>query len=449
VSGPGWQRGYPLEELKQQTQRFTSYGRRYAFGAFALPNERDIAEARAQAELCEGPGAALLFHKLRHGSRRRDFAGHEAALQPGDVLVRALAFAWEPGAVLKLFEALPPGPALWVEAFEEDRQLTAALMAHGFVYVGTRIGAGSEVKGLYLRAREEERAVRVPLALASAADRATLVRLRAGFFSPDEVTQACVELGAYLGRGPAWQQHYSSYNKRHSWSAFALVGFSEDPGFIIKPSEMSRQWRMEHGGLLAQRPRETEAAASFPVLLALLRDRLPGAPRFERLRFMRLTPSGELSRHADVTNREAGTRIGQVARLHLPLITSASVDFVAWSARGERLAHHLEPGDLWYLDQRKPHCVQNRDPARERVHVVMDVFVTPEIRAWLAATQEVAPMSVDDHVHALAERFIPPSEPEPHRSDRVNELADLLQRTIESFLEAEADADEEGGEAAP
>ena len=37
--------------------------------------------------------------------------------------------------------------------------------------------------------------------------------------------------------------HYSNYNKNKSWSALSLRGYTSDPAFITKPSEMNKKWQ--------------------------------------------------------------------------------------------------------------------------------------------------------------------------------------------------------------
>ena len=88
---------------------------------------------------------------------------------------------------------------------------------------------------------------------------------------------------------------------------------------------------------------------------------------------------GELARHADITDREAGTRDGCVARLHIPLVTHEDVLFESWGLRGERQEMHFAVRGLYYLDQRKPHRVINRSPV-ERIHLVVDTYCSEELR---------------------------------------------------------------------
>ena len=119
--------------------------------------------------------------------------------------------------------------------------------------------------------------------------------------------------------------------------------------------------------------------------LDLLREivgRLPGQP--QRIRLMRLAQSGgELTRHADIVDPEAGTADGQTVRIHIPLISPPECKFTSWDEDGRRIAEHLAPGSLWYLDTRKPHAVQNPGN-RDRIHIVVDLFANDDVRALIA-----------------------------------------------------------------
>lgn len=183
-----------------------------------------------------------------------------------------------------------------------------------------------------------------------------------------------------------WSQHYSDYNKRDSWSAFALRGFdAEDPSFIIKPEEMSKRWKKENPERLEASCCETIAARSFPETMKLV-DRIPA--KKERVRMMRLAPKiGELGRHADITDRNAGTSDGKIARLHIPIVTDERCKFRTWSETGKESVSQVPVGSLWYLDVRKPHSVVNPSP-KERIHLVVDVVCNEEIRKMIEASKK-------------------------------------------------------------
>lgn len=377
-----WRRGYPLEELVALARPFKTMHKPLVFGAFGLVKERDVAEAMSRGCFFyvgdgETAGAALFKELTRTSSLPTDFTGDEIPLFSGKRLyVSALAAtsALMADDLLLKLGARGGSDAMYVEIFEEDRIARAALGRAHYSYLATKISAGGEVKGVYAAPwtfpDDHQYAVE---------DEATLVVLRPEFISPEEREAILGE----IYNESRWQQHYSSYNKRKSWTSFALRGYQDDPGFIIKPAEMSKAWREGNPLLLDAKPRDTEIAHLFPRTMEVVR-RLGLA--LDRVRFMRLSgKNGELTRHADITDREAGTANGKISRLHVPVKTQPGVEFVGWSHRGERIATHLPERSLCYLDQRKPHAVTNSS-GEERVHLVVDVLCNQWLRDQIVST---------------------------------------------------------------
>lgn len=383
-----WQRGIELAVLKRHADLFRARHKPLVFGAFGLTKERDIAAALAEQRLVwtghttdsgsprsSGIGACAITHRLKAGSTHRDFCGRELKLRAGDVNVSSFAcLTPELGARVLAAINERAGDCVFVEAFEEDATAREALDAAGFTYCMTKITAGSENKGMY------SSSPRSALPELPRSESAALEVCRPGFASPEEVAQALAEVRAFEAAGPMWAQHYSSYNKRQSWTAIALRGYDPaDPSFIIAPREMSQGWKAENPERLKAACDWTKAAEHFPTALALV-DRVPGAK--DRVRFMRLAAAGELTRHADITDRLAGTADGRLTRVHIPLVTNDGVRFVGWGLRGERIERWLPPGALCFLDQRKAHAVVNRSAA-ERIHIVADVESSPALRELL------------------------------------------------------------------
>ena len=240
----------------------------------------------------------------------------------------------------------------------------------GFHYIATKVKASSDLKGLYCRNAAYKKLPE--------ADKATLRTIKEGFISEGERLAILSELER---ADKFWADHYSSYNKRHSWTAFALKGYKpDDPTFIIKPAEMSKKWKAENADTFGKPSEWTSLCHLFPTAIEVSK-RIPG--RKDRVPFMRLEKKGELTRHADITDREAGTADGLVSRLHIPIVTSGDCHFFAWTARGKKLDLTLQQRDLVYLDQRKPHAVKNNSPESERIHFVIDVHSGPVLRDWI------------------------------------------------------------------
>jgi hypothetical protein len=390
-----WTRGYDIGRLKALTRPFKAAHKPFVFGAFGLTKERDVAEAIADDSLLvigEEPEAAAIGSFVRSNSQPLDFAGNPITLFRGSrFMVRAFAALSAAGAdrLLAAVRHRAEPSATYCEVFEEDLAAKAALARARYLFLGTKVLAGGEIKGVY--AAPWSYPWSSPFERSYAPEEAASLEIVSpGFVSPYEQGVLLKEASE---RG-AWTQHYSSYNKRKSWTSFALRGYSDDPSFIIKPSEMAKSWKSAHPELLAEKPRWTHIAERFPGTLKAL-QRLGAGLDFDRVRFMRLAAGGgELTRHADVTDREAGVQPGKVMRLHVPLKTSPAVRFSCWGHRGARREISLPARALCYLDQRKPHAVVNPS-SEERIHLVVDVRSTDELRTKVKEAYVARSASLD------------------------------------------------------
>ena len=376
-----WQNGIELDRLRGIAAVFKQRHKPLVHGAFGLIKERDIADALIAGALAykgtpDAPRAAAIVHRLKSKGGATDFAGRVIEMRPGDV--KASAFAAldvEAGvAVLQHIARHAPRHA-WVELFEEDEIARAAIeQVPELQYRATKIAAGSEVKGIYSSVPDHDEPLHPAEAL-------SLKVVRRDYVEADERAAILAEIDAFA----EWEQHYSSYNKRQSWTAYALRGYdAEDPRFIVKPAEMAKSWKAEHPERMRATAEWTSACPKFPHLMRLVQRTLGGRGA-DRVRLMKLAPKGELSRHADITDRDAGLGDGCLARLHIPLRTSDAVIFHGWDKRGRHIETHFPEGALCYLDQRGPHRVENRDPKLQRVHLVLDVESDSHLRALIDA----------------------------------------------------------------
>ncbi len=360
----------------------------FAQSVFSIPPQKEIDRILKEHRAIYFPGCAALYHINKSESHHRDFADRMVTILPGDLFVSDFAYTHQANAIraLNLLKqrAKEAGAGCWLELFEEDEGAKDAALHCGFIYVASKISAFSDVRGIYgwwdpsIRAR----AIRSIPPVLDNAEELTLSEVVKGFATPREVAAIRAELDEYLlVHHGKWADHYSNYNIRKSWTAFALRGFvKDDPGFIIKPSEMMRKWKEANKHLLNNELTQTTAAPFFPNAWKLAL-KIPGQK--ERVRFMRLAAeTGELGRHADISDRFAGVQNGLVARFHVPIRTCDECYFRAWDARGKKLEQKLKVGNLYYLDQRKPHAVVNQCK-EDRVHFVVDVFMNPQARALL------------------------------------------------------------------
>jgi hypothetical protein len=173
--------------------------------------------------------------------------------------------------------------------------------------------------------------------------------------------------------------HYSNYNKDKSWSAISLRGYTPDWAFITKPAEMGKKWRWDNKDT-EFKLQDTDIRKMFPEVEDILRW-LPGRPH--RIRFMNLAPGGgELQRHTDQVDPDAGVQDRKLMRFHFPIVTNKDVIFNQWDWHGELVEAHMKVGECWYLDVRKPHRAIN-DGTEMRTHLVVDVEANDEVRALI------------------------------------------------------------------
>ena len=338
---PAWALGYDLAFLKQLAAVFARDFKPHCYGAFGLPKERDIATAMKEGQLAwtrspdtNAIAAVVMFRIAKVASSQSDFAQRPISIHKGDLQIRALAGnpADLSRLVTKLMGKAGPRP-VWIELHEENRKLRDVAISLGFKPVATKVTASSDIKALYIHG-EPNPAARVQGSL-HPSDIPALKLLGCGAM-PGEIQKCLDEISAF---NPAWEQHYSSYNKRKSWTAIALQGFDpSDPGFIIKPAEMSKSWKQDNPERLKATCAPTIAAMAMPTVWMLAQS-VPG--KLERVRLMRLRASnGELTRHADITDRDAGTADGRIARLHIPNIKAAIGFFIGFTGHKHHTRSH-------------------------------------------------------------------------------------------------------------
>lgn len=364
-----WQRGYDLAVLGSLAARFQHHDGDRTRGAFSKVKENTVAAWLDAGRLTDSGTVLLAAREAQTRTSVKDFTGRVAVvLPPGAVVIQRAA---GPASALaaEIDRCAAGAPILWKAwAHHPDEQAAAERL--GLRRAGTAISASSEVRTIWVRSPAQ---IATPL---PAAEEAGIVPL------PDLATGDAEALSGWPALvADLWIDHYSSYNARRSWHAVGLRSYGGDPAFIEKPSEMSKAWKAEHPDML-----------HLPVLDTPLMDALPGARallaalpcRLQRVRLMRLTVGGELKRHADITDRDAGVQSGRIARLHLPVETNPACDFTSWTLADTPTQAHMAAGCWWYLDVRKPHRAVNGGTG-DRVHLVADAVVTRELREVLDA----------------------------------------------------------------
>lgn len=366
------------EQAAQAYSVLRQYEKPYRLGRFTgiMQSEMRVKSINVQAS----ETTALLWQYVPKDRWIKDFTGVDrAVIQRGDILVTRIGCL--PGASLgrgswPILEAaldtlLCKTERLWVWIWQEDRYLARRLMERGYRHVLLKVTASSEYRALYVYGPRIE-AREVP-----EVERLSLVRLNL----PEHTFEVNALRASIAYLSPGFSEHYSHYNKRRSWSAVSLRGFGGLPHLIEKPWEMSKPWRLEHADRLLWICADTSVRAQLPEVEPLLE--MLGGPPFQRIRLMKLSKGeGELSRHADITDKEAGTADGRIMRLHIPITTNPGVRFTSWDYEGIERQEHFAAGEGFYLDTRKAHKAINTGE-EDRIHLVVDCLANNARRALL------------------------------------------------------------------
>jgi len=89
---------------------------------------------------------------------------------------------------------------------------------------------------------------------------------------------------------------------------------------------------------------------------------------FQRIILVRLAGEASIGSH-----RDYGASLSRAHRIHLPIITTEKALFaIAGDIR------HLRPGEIWEINNRKPHAVRN-DSDQARIHAIFDYVLAGEI----------------------------------------------------------------------
>ena len=366
-----WQNGIALDVLVPIAKQYADYNAR-SMSPFSQVKKNDIANWLSKCELVQRDALYAKVTTCKSKSKIT-MCGDTiiAHKHVGDVTISHVA---SDAASLRKLLASQTAERVWLYLWAGDTTLASAARDEGFTYVDGKVTSFGELFAIYVRAKN------TTATLVPAIDRLNIVKL----FDVDATRIARIAERVQK-KSLTFAVHYSNYNQGKAWSAVSLRGYSDDPAFIEKPSEMNDEWHAKHAGE-SHELQDTALFDEFPDVRQLLAKSLPGAV-LHRVRLMRLAPGGgELLRHTDQVDAEMGTKFGRLMRLHFPIKTSERVLFSSWALDDTKLERNMRAGECWYLDIRKPHCAINGGD-EERIHLVVDVEVNEAlIAAALAAS---------------------------------------------------------------
>jgi hypothetical protein len=362
-----WQHGYELDYLKAFEAFYEKYNS-FTDSPFAQYKKNNIAEDLHNGNLILGDNVAYVETVV---TKRTPITMYPDVIigykEPGDHVITKLT-----GNDFRMEDVCKNAKNnTWLYVWMEDIN-SRVLAGQYFDYVGSKITTFGEIYGVYFKNAENVLAPRTH-PYVDPVEKIAIKQLNVSVDS-DIIEQIAAKLE---NLNIKFQNHYSNYNKKKSWSAISLRGYTPDIMRIEKPVEMSKKWKEEHKDeeFYLQ---DTYLRAEFPEIERLLE--FLGDAELHRIRFMRLVPGGgELTRHTDQVDPDSGLNIDCLSRLHFPIRTNQKVRFGVWEPTGDKKEVNMKVDECWVLDTRKPHTVINEGD-KDRIHLVVDVKTTTKLK---------------------------------------------------------------------
>jgi len=372
-----WQKGIPLEILLRLEATWERYNER-CLSPFLEMKKNKIAAAMYEGKYEYGHEWAIQSRRLKVKSKINMYSAYDipiATIEKGDRIVDRIAYN-QPEAVILMLKSYDEDTFLFInEEHSIDRFVASQA---NYRKLGIKINTFGDIQGVYFKDQPSflgdmrefpEQNMMLP-------EEKLVLRKT----SIPDVSNLCDIIKQRLDvMDYEFTNHYSNYNKGKSWSAISLRGYTPEWSFITKPAEMSKKWKEENKDT-EFKLQDTELRKMFPEVEDILRW-LPGRPH--RIRFMNLAPGGgELQRHTDQVDPDAGVEDYKLMRFHFPIVTNKDVTFSQWDYKAERVSCHMNVGECWYLDVRKPHQAINSGEDM-RTHLVIDIEANDEVRALI------------------------------------------------------------------
>lgn len=360
-----WQHGFDLDYLKSLEKKYEAYNK-YTLSPFAKYKKNNIAEGLHKGNLIILNDNTMM--EVVQSKSASDITMHGDTIigkkLKGDVTVGKIV------GDLKLIKTQINNlnaKSIWLYVWAEDATQCKFAEDMGFCKVGPKITTYGEIHSIYYKGEPR---------IFPKVDSAEYLSIKKiGTVSTNLIKMIREKLNSL----PEFTNHYSNYNKEKSWSALSLRGYTEDPSFITKPIEMSKDWQEENKDVSFEL-QDTPLYKMFPEIKQYCNTL---GNQIHRVRFMRLKPGGgELERHTDQVDPDSGGSINKLARIHLPIKTNRNVLFTVWDTNGNPQKVHMAEGDVWFLDTRKAHMAINGGD-EERIHLVIDVRVEENLHETL------------------------------------------------------------------
>lgn len=389
-----WQNGVELDTLKEYVAFYDKHHNQLSFSPFVQVNKRTVADMIGKNNLIavvdndNNLNFSYSMKTFKAKSAIKSFGIPVAHKLKDDVEISKINYLKDDEQSVAHLTALLNTYAnspirVWLYIFEEDTFLKELAVEKGFHKVTSQYKSTAEIIGVYCNHAQEDKVPEY--------DKTTLIRV--DYNRTDEFDDALAHFQVKLDDlQHNFANHYSNYNKGNTWSALSLRGYSDDVSFIEKPEEVmkSKKWADKYKDK-EFKLQNTELWDYFKeelqtFIIACFNNPVSSAidVTFDRVRLMQLEPGGgELLRHSDLQDPDVGTADGKTMRFHIPIFTNDRVDFSAWDWNGDKQTENFKEGELFYLDQRKPHTVVNNGDTN-RIHLVFDVIANEHARGLIS-----------------------------------------------------------------
>jgi len=387
-----WQKGYELTKLVEiQDESFKAFNGK-VLNPFLKMKKNRVAEALSKKELFCQKTSGLHYSKLKVGGKISMYTGYKIPIlqkKAEDIIIKRLSPSSgeeteierekENKGLVEFISTLCENHNVYLYVIDEC--LKSHEIAHNcdFKLVGRQYNTFADVISIYYCGDKRKR-LKQPEAEYLTLSKLEDVNLMR-FISPIQDILTELEDKKIID----FTNHYSNYNKKNTWSAISLRGYSSDWRFIEKPDEMNKKWQKENEDkdfhlqdTNLMKHFDLEEPLEGNIIYNLLHF-IGVKTKIYRIRFMKLRGGeGTLERHTDQVCPDTGVADGKLMRLHFPIFTNPKVKFKCWYSRNYDEVV-MKEGECWYLDTRKPHEAKNGGE-NNRIHLVIDVVANKDTR---------------------------------------------------------------------
>eukprot|EP01088_Endostelium_zonatum_P007728 TRINITY_DN2010_c0_g1_i1.p1 TRINITY_DN2010_c0_g1~~TRINITY_DN2010_c0_g1_i1.p1 ORF type:complete len:551 (-),score=119.01 TRINITY_DN2010_c0_g1_i1:16-1635(-) len=371
-SSPTKKQKTPMTEKNYNIlQKYKLFNRDYDNGNPLFTVHNDFFQLYEFVEISEN--AFFFAHKFKKTRAIKTFTGSHYTALEGSYLIQNVHYK-SSFDLQQILNKINTNPSFcFIKLWEENTELKTSLVSNlDWIWLDSFCYSSGNLLGLYAsRSVLSHNPILSSLSLPIPPRHlVNFWRLPQTFILPAILFQQISALDQH------WTSHYSSANvDKKSWTAITVRGYSTNHKDCWKPEEMSVKWRKERNFQKGESYESLLTDTTIKVYLSGLNEIVRWfEDRFEkrnvhRIRLLRLEAGGRIGRHCDLPIK---TDRGEMCRFHVAIETNEDVWMSSWSLRGREVRVRMGVGEVWRIDNRKPHAVTN-EGSRGRIHLVVDV----------------------------------------------------------------------------